>query len=146
MQNVFPFPRTFLEHLKIGEQKSNCGVGDLSAFFCSDAVFVIFFLWPFGVDNPPMPPSSPKVISTSPLPPKQKWVSRINKLQFFCNLITPKDFTCPSGKLTTEFTNLIVKCTSPGLSDTTFFQPCVLSTLTECTHTMIINFDLLYNL
>ena len=70
--NVFPFPRTFLEHLKIGEQKSNCGVGGLSAFFCSDAVFVIFFLWPSGVDHPPMPPSSPKVISTSPLPPPSK--------------------------------------------------------------------------
>ena len=69
--NVFPFPRTFLEHLKIGQQKSN-GVGGLSASFCSDAVFVIFFLWPCSVDNPPMPPSSSKVISTSPLPPPSK--------------------------------------------------------------------------
>ena len=70
--NNFPFPITFLEHLKIGEQKSNCGVGGLSAFFCSDAVFVIFSLWPSGVDNPPIPPSSPKVISTSPVLPPSK--------------------------------------------------------------------------
>ena len=30
-------------------------------------------------------------------------------------------FTCPSGKLITEFTSSIAKSTSPGLSDTTFF-------------------------
>ena len=32
-----------------------------------------------------------------------------------------KNFTCPSGKLRTGFTNPVVKSTSPGLSDTTFF-------------------------
>ena len=41
--DVFPFPRSFLGHLKIKGQKSNCGVGVLSTFFCGDAVFIIFF-------------------------------------------------------------------------------------------------------
>ena len=45
---------------------------------------------------------------------KQRW------LQFFCNLNFWKNFTCPSGKLRTEFTSLIAKSTIPGLSDTTF--------------------------
>ena len=35
-------------------------------------------------------------------------------LQYFCNLNSPKNFTCPSGKLKTEFTSLIAKSTSPG--------------------------------
>ena len=45
-----------------------------------------------------------------------RWIS-----QFFCNLNSSKNFTCPSGKLITEFTSPIAKSTSPGLSDTTFF-------------------------
>ena len=35
--------------------------------------------------------------------------------------ISKKNITCPLGKLKTEFTSPIVKSTSPGLSDTTFF-------------------------
>ena len=38
-------------------------------------------------------------------------------LQFFCNLNFPKNFTCLLGKLKTEFTDPIVKSTSPRLSD-----------------------------
>ena len=42
-------------------------------------------------------------------------------LQIFVILILRKIFACPLGKLSTEFTSLIAKSTSPGLSDTTFF-------------------------
>ena len=35
--------------------------------------------------------------------------------------ISPKNSTCPSGKLRTKITSPIAKSTSPGLSDTTFF-------------------------
>ena len=45
-----------------------------------------------------------------------RWIS-----QFVCNLNSPKNFTCPCGKLRTEFTSLIAKSTRPRLSDTTFF-------------------------
>ena len=38
-----------------------------------------------------------------------------------------KYFTCPSGKLRTEFISPMVKSTSPGLSDTTFFVCWMLS-------------------
>ena len=41
--------------------------------------------------------------------------------QFFRNLNSSKNSTCPSGKFRTEFTSRIAKSTSPGLSDTTFF-------------------------
>ena len=41
--------------------------------------------------------------------------------QFFCKLNSSNYFTCPSGKLRTEFTSPIAKSTSPGLSDTKFF-------------------------
>ena len=62
--------------------------------------------------------TSPNIISTSP---KNVLMSRLIS-QFFCNLNSSKKFTCPSGKLITEFTSLIAKSTSPvGLSDTTFF-------------------------
>ena len=61
--------------------------------------------------------TSPNIISTSP---KNISMSRLIS-QFFCNLNSSKKFTCPSGKLITEFTNSIAKSTSPGLSDTTFF-------------------------
>ena len=43
---------------------------------------------------------------------------------FFCKLNSSKYFTCPSGKLRTEFTSPIAKSTSPGLSNTTFFVHC----------------------
>ena len=61
--------------------------------------------------------ASPNIISTSP---KNVLISRLIS-QFFCNLNSSKNFTCPSGKLITEFTSPIAKSTSPGLSDTTFF-------------------------
>ena len=55
-EDVFPFPRSFLDHLnrrtKI-ELQCRCFVN----FFCGDAVFVIFFLRCCGVDRPPMSPS-----------------------------------------------------------------------------------------
>ena len=41
--------------------------------------------------------------------------------QFFCKLNSSKYFTCPSGKLRTEFTSPIVKSTSPGLLHATFY-------------------------
>ena len=41
--------------------------------------------------------------------------------QFLCNLNSLRNFTCPSGKLITEWTSPIAKSTSPGLSDTTFW-------------------------
>ena len=40
---------------------------------------------------------------------------------FFCFSSSSKNISCPLGKLKTDFTNPIVKSTSPGLSDTTFF-------------------------
>ena len=61
--------------------------------------------------------TSPNIISTSP---QNVLMSRLIS-QFFCNLNSSKKFTCPSGKLITEFTSPIAKSTSPGLSDTTFF-------------------------
>ena len=48
-----------------------------------------------------------------------RWIS-----QFFCNMNSSKNFTCPSGKLRTEFTSPTAKSTSPRLSDTTFFARC----------------------
>jgi len=38
--------------------------------------------------------------------------------------ISPKNSTCPSGKLRTKNTSPIAKSTSPGLSDMTFFARC----------------------
>ena len=61
--------------------------------------------------------SSPNIISTSP---RNVLMSRLIS-QSFCNLNSSKNFTCPLGKLITEFTSPIAKPTSPGLSDTTFF-------------------------
>ena len=61
--------------------------------------------------------TSPNIISTSPQ--IFWWAELISK--FFCKLNSSKYFTCPSGKLRTEFTSPIAKSTSPGLSDTTFF-------------------------
>ena len=42
-------------------------------------------------------------------------------LQVVCNLKSPKNFTCPLGKLRTEFTTLIAKFTGHRSSDNTFF-------------------------
>ena len=61
--------------------------------------------------------TSPNVNSTSP---KIFWWAELIS-NFFCKLNSSKYFTCPSGKLRTEFTSPIAKSTSPGLSDTTFF-------------------------
>ena len=65
--------------------------------------------------------TSPNIIPTSP---KNVLMSRLIS-QFLCNLDSSKNFTCPSGKLITEFTSPIAKPTSPGLSDTTFFARCI---------------------
>ena len=55
------------------------------------------------------------------LAPKTFWWAELTS-QFFCNLNSTKNFTCPLGKLRTEFTSPIAISTSPGLSDTTFFS------------------------
>ena len=68
--------------------------------------------------------TNPKFISTSP---KNFLISRPGLItQFFFNLNSSKNFTCPWGKLRTEFTSPIAKSTCPGLSDTTFFAHCFL--------------------
>ena len=41
-------------------------------------------------------------------------------IQFFCNLNSPKNFTCPAGKLRREFTSPIAQSTSGRLLDTNF--------------------------
>ena len=64
--------------------------------------------------------TSTDVISTSP---KNVLMSRLIS-HFFCNLYSSKNFTCPLGKLITEFPSPIAKSSSPGLSDTTFFARC----------------------
>ena len=64
--------------------------------------------------------TGPKFTSTSP---KTFWWAGLIT-QFICHLNSSKNFTCPSGKLRTEFTSLIAKSTSPGLPDTTFFEHC----------------------
>ena len=46
------------------------------------------------------------------LAPKTFWGAEMTS-QFFCNLNSPKNFTCLSGRLRTEFTRLIAKSTSP---------------------------------
>ena len=61
--------------------------------------------------------TSPNNISTSP---KNVLMSRLIS-QFFCNLNSSRNFTCPLDKLITEFTCPIAKSTSPRLSDTNFF-------------------------
>ena len=61
--------------------------------------------------------TSPNIISTST---KNVLMSRLIS-QFSCILNSSKNFTCPSGKLITEFTSPIAKSSSPGLSDTAFF-------------------------
>ena len=64
--------------------------------------------------------TSANIISASPKNVlMSRWIS-----QFFCNLNSSKNFTCPSGSLITEFTSSIAKSTSPGLWDITFFARC----------------------
>ena len=55
------------------------------------------------------------------LAPKTFWWAELIS-QFFCNIIwiPQKNYSCPSGKLRTEFTGPIAKSTTPMLSDTTF--------------------------
>ena len=74
--------------------------------------------------------TSPNVISTSP---KRFWRAELIS-QFFFDLNSSKNITCPSGKLRTEFTSPKAKSTSPRLSDTTFFAlwNCTKMTLTFC--------------
>ena len=62
--------------------------------------------------------TSPDVISTRP---RSFLMSRIDFNSSSVIEIAQKNITCPSGKLTTEFTSLIAKSTSLGVSDTTFF-------------------------
>ena len=45
--------------------------------------------------------------------PKNVWRAELIS-QFFCNLNSSKNFTCPLGTLRTEFTSPIAKSTSPG--------------------------------
>ena len=64
--------------------------------------------------------TSPKVISTS----LKTFLGADLISQIFCNLNSSKNFTCPLGKLRTEFTSPVPKSTSPRLSDMTFFARC----------------------
>ena len=61
----------------------------------------------------------------------QDFIRNLKHLSYstFVILILRKIFACPLGKLSTEFTSPIAKSTSPGLSDTTFFAPCLGKTL-----------------
>ena len=61
-----------------------------------------------------------KAETTIILAPKTFWWAELIS-QFFCNLNSSKNFTCPLGKLRKKFTSPIAKSTNPGLSDTTFF-------------------------
>ena len=54
------------------------------------------------------------------LAPKPFLISRIDYIPSVI-WISPKNSTCPSGKLRTKITSPIAKSTSPWLSDTTFF-------------------------
>ena len=57
-------------------------------------------------------PAKPSLISRIDYNPSVIWIS-------------PKNFTCPLGKLRTKITSPIAKSSSPGLSDMTFFACCV---------------------
>ena len=72
--------------------------------------------------------TSPNIISTSP---KNVLMSRLI-WQYFCNLNSSKNFTCPLGNLITELTRPIAKSTSPRLLDTTFFARCL-----ECSRSKV---------
>ena len=98
--------------------KTVCGKGNLGSKIevCKQgAKKVIFTAWHSGKLK--LAFTSPNIISTSP---KSVLMRRLIS-QFFCNLNSSKNFTCPSGKSRTAFTSPIAKSTSPGLSDTTFF-------------------------
>ena len=80
--------------------------------------------WNIYVQNSLLPFSCTRLVHTGP---RVIWTSQKtifdeqNWSQFFCNLNSPKDFTCPSYKFRIEFTSRIAKSTSPRLSDMTFF-------------------------
>ena len=77
---------------------------------------------PFSIRENQNTQQQSKTTRTS-LPPNLKNIP--DCLQSFCNLIFPKNSTCPSGKLRTKITSPIAKSTLPGLSDTTFFARCL---------------------
>ena len=60
--------------------------------------------------------TNPKVILTSPPPPHQILMTRID-YSSSCNLNFSTNFTCPLGKFRTELTNQIANPLAP----TTFF-------------------------
>ena len=62
----------------------------------------------FKLPTPPPPPKKKKLMSRIDYSPPVIWISS-------------KNLTCSLGNSRTEFTSLIAKCTSPGLSDVTFF-------------------------
>ena len=63
--------------------------------------------------------TSPRVFQVA----RKKLFDEQHWLQFFCNLNFPKELHLPF-KLRTGFPSPVVKSTSPGLSDTTFFARC----------------------
>ena len=63
-----PFPRTFLEHLKIGEQKTTCGVGGLSAFFAAMQCSLFSFCGLVVLTIPQCPPPAQKLFQLAPFP------------------------------------------------------------------------------
>ena len=79
-----------------------------------------FYSSPFGQVVASINFTSPKFISTSP---RNVLISRTDYTVPSVIWTAQKNFTSPSGKLRTEFTSLIAKSTSPGLSDNTFFAP-----------------------
>ena len=114
--------------------KTVCGKGNLGSKIevCKQgAKKVIFTAWHSGKLK--LAFTSPNIISTSP---KSVLMRRLIS-QFFCNLNSSKNFTCPSGKSRTAFTSPIAKSTSPGLPDTTFFARCVYNHLPTSTETLM---------
>ena len=103
------FLTTFQRLPNVAENIRRCSEDGLTG--CKESHF---YSLPFGQAEAN---SSPNIISTSP---RNVLMSRLIS-QFICNLDSSKNFTCPLGKLITEFTSPIAKPTSPGLSDTTFF-------------------------
>ena len=65
------------------------------------------------------------------LAPKAFWQAELIS-QFFCHSSSSKNISWLLGKLKTEFTSLIAKSTSPGLSATAFFARCVRTFINLC--------------
>jgi len=99
---------------------SLASVLDVNSLGFQGAKKVIFTACHSGKLNSKLTFTRPNIISTSP---KNVLISRLIS-QFSCNLNSSKKFTCPSGKLITEFTSPIAKSTSPRLSDATFCARC----------------------